>query len=261
MSDKSPVSYEVKKGIARITIDRPDAMNAINMSVLDGLSAALDRAGTSADVKGVIITGAGTKAFSAGADISAFHKASPGEIRSLARRAVAVFGKASIIGTPTVAAINGYALGGGLELAEACMLRVAVKGALLGHPEVRVGAVAAWGGTTRLPRLVGMGKAAELLLTGNTVTADEALSMGLVNRVANPDSLMDEAEALLREITERAPLAVQYTWEAMRRGMDVTLEQALETGIDFFGLAAGTEDFREGTGAFLEKRPPDFKGK
>ncbi|MCK4910879.1 MAG: enoyl-CoA hydratase/isomerase family protein [Thermodesulfovibrionales bacterium] len=261
MSDSGPVSFEIKDGIAIITLNRPDAMNAINMSVLDGLSAALDSAGTNAKVRGIIITGAGEKAFSAGADISVFHKASPEEIKALSRRAVAVFGKASSIGTPTVAAINGYALGGGLELAESCMLRVAVEGARLGHPEVRIGAVAAWGGTTRLPRLVGLGRAAEMLLTGGTVTAEEALRMGLVNRVATGGKLMEESEALLREVMECSPLAVSYTWEAMRRGMDVTLEQALETGVDFFGLAAGTDDFREGTGAFLKKRKPSYKGR
>ena len=261
MSEKAAVGFEVRDGIALITLDRPDALNAFDMGMLDGLSSALDRAGRSSKVKGIIITGAGEKAFSAGADISVFHKASPAEIKALARRAVTVFGKASTIGTPTVAAINGYALGGGLELAESCMLRVAVGGALLGHPEVRIGAVAAWGGTTRLPRIVGMGRAAELLLTGKTVTAEEALRMGLVNRVTTAESLMEEAEALLREVMECSPLAVTYTWEAMRRGMDVTLEQALETGVDFFGLAAGTDDFREGTGAFLKKRRPSYKGR
>ena len=254
MSDNAPVSFEINGDIAIITLDRPDAMNAINMSVLDGLAAALGRAGTTSEVRGVIITGAGEKAFSAGADISVFHKASPEEIKALSRKAVNVFGKASSMGIPTVAAINGYALGGGLELAESCMLRVAVDGALLGHPEVRIGAVAAWGGTSRLPRLVGMGRAAEMLLTGRTVTAQEALSMGLVNRVTTGGKLMEEAGALLGEVMECSPLAVSYTWEAMRRGMDVTLEQALETGVDFFGLAAGSEDFREGTGAFLNKK-------
>ncbi len=261
MPEKDVVRFEVSDGIALITLNRPDALNAIDMNMLDGLSAALDRAGRSAEVGGIIITGAGKKAFSAGADISVFHKASPEEIKALARKALTVFGKASTIGTPTVAAINGYALGGGLELAESCMLRVAVEGALFGHPEVRIGAVAAWGGTTRLPRIVGMGRAAELLLTGATVTAGEALQMGLINRVAKAETLLEEAEVLLRKVMACSPLAVSYTWEAMRRGMDVTLEQALETGVDFFGLAAGTDDFREGTGAFLDKRKPDYKGK
>jgi enoyl-CoA hydratase len=261
MSEETAVKYVVLDGVALITLNRPDSLNCINKSVLDGLSAAFDKAGKSADVKGVIVTGAGEKAFCAGADISVFNKASPDEIRALARRAVAVFGKASTIGKPSVAAINGYALGGGLELAESCMLRVAVDGAMLGHPEVKIGAVAAWGGTSRLPRLVGIGRAAELLLTGKTISAKEAYAMGLVNKVCTPSDLLADARALLKEVTSQSPLAVQYTWEAMRTAMDVSLEQALESGIDFFGLAAGTEDFREGTGAFLEKRSPNFKGK
>jgi enoyl-CoA hydratase len=257
----SQVLYEVRGDVAVITIDRPGAINAINRDVLDGLSSALDTAGTDPEVRGAVITGSGEKAFSAGADIELLSQAGPDGVRALAMRAVAVFRKAASIGKPTVAAINGYALGGGLELAEACMFRVAVEGALMGHPEVKIGAVAAWGGTSRLPRLVGLGRAAELLLTGRSVTAEEALQMGLVHRVVPRDSLMEEAVALLKEVSSHSPMAERYTWEAMQRGMDVTLEEALGLGAEYFGLAAETEDFQEGTDAFLKKRRAEFRGR
>ena len=256
-----PVLYEERESTALITLNRPEAMNAINMEVLDGLSTALGKAGRSKTVKSVIITGAGSRAFSAGADIALLNQASPEEVRALAHRAVSVFKKASSLGKPTLAAMNGFALGGGLELAEACNFRMAVEDAVLGHPEVKIGAVAAWGGTARLPRLVGLGRAAELLLTGRTISAAEALDIGLVHRVVQKDRLMQEAETLLEEVVSQAPLAVSYTWEAMRRGMDATIDEALEIGVDFFGLAAGTEDFRKGTSAFLEKKSPKFEGR
>lgn len=256
-----PVLYESGDGTAVITINRPEAMNAINRDVLDGLSEAFDRAGADPEVSGLVITGSGEKAFSAGADIAMLGQAGPEGVRELARRAVAVFGKASSLGKPTLAAINGYALGGGLELAESCMFRVAVEGAQMGHPEVRIGAVAGWGGTSRLPRLVGLGCAAEMLLTGMSVSADDALRIGLVHRVVQRGSLMKEAVALLNEAASRSPMAVSYTWEAMLRGMDLPLEDALRLGTENFGLAAGTDDFREGTDAFINKRRPEFRGR
>ena len=160
-----------------------------------------------------------------------------------------------------VAAINGYALGGGLELAEACMLRVAVRDARLGHPEVRIGAIAGFGGTTRLPRLIGKGRAAELLLTGRLVTAEEALRTGLVNRVVEPENLLSETENIVLETLSQAPVAVRMTWEAIHRGLNLTLEESTLLGADYFGLVASTEDFREGTKSFLEKTNPSFRGR
>jgi len=255
------ILYEVASGIATITLNRPEAMNSINMELLDKLSLALDNAGRDAEVRGILITGSGERAFSAGADIKLLSQSSPEEIRALAGRAVAVFKKATALGKPTLAAINGFAFGGGLELAEACNFRVAVEGSMMGHPEVRIGAVAAWGGTARLPRLVGLSRATELLLTGRNIQASEALQIGLVHMVTSREDHLKESCALLKEVFTQAPLAVSYTWEAIRRGMDSSLEEALEIGVDFFGLAASTEDFREGTDAFINKRNPKFIGR
>jgi enoyl-CoA hydratase len=209
----------------------------------------------------VIITGAGEKAFSAGADIAFLARASAHEVRDFARLAVHINHKIETLGKVVVAAINGYALGGGLELAEACTLRVAALHATMGHPEVRIGAIAGFGGTTRLPRLIGKGRAAELLLTGNLLTAEEALHLGLVNRAVAPGSLLAEAGSLVREILSRSASAVRMTWEAVHRGLNLTSEESALLGADYFGLAAATEDFRTGTRAFLEKTAPSFSGR
>lgn len=250
-----------KKGLAYLTLNRPEVLNTINREMLERLGRLLASLKADASVRGVIITGAGARAFSAGADIAFFSSADPLQVRDRAYLAVETYSRLEHLGKPVIAAVNGYALGGGLELAEACTLRVAVKAARLGHPEVRIGAVAGWGGTTRLPRLIGKGRAADLLLTGRMISAEEAFSMGLVNRVVEPDDLIKESEALLLEILSQAPLAVQMTWKAMSRGLDLPLEESTSLGADYFGLIAATEDFKEGTGAFLTKRKPVFKGK
>ena len=165
------------------------------------------------------------------------------------------------LGKISIALINGFALGGGLELAESCMLRVAVDSAKLGHPEVKIGAVAGWGGTTRLPRLIGKSRAAELLLTGRMITADEALQLGLLNRVTTPENLQKTGNDLLQEILQNAPAAVNLTWEAIHRGLDVSIDESTRLGADYFGLAASTDDFRIGTKAFLQKQTAIFPGK
>jgi enoyl-CoA hydratase len=255
------VQYHQENGIARIVLNRPEALNAIDGDLLRRLSSILDEAQSDAAVHAVIVTGAGDRAFSAGADIRFLSQASPLEVRELARMAVRVNHQIETLGKVVVAAMNGFALGGGLELAEACTLRVAVQHARLGHPEVRIGAVAGFGGTTRLPRLVGKGRAAELLLTGRLATAAEALQIGLVNRVVEPDLLLSEAESLLREILSQSPIAVRLTWEAIHRGLNLTLEESALLGADYFGLVASTEDFRVGTRAFLEKTPASYRGR
>jgi len=255
------VLFKKKSGIAYLVLNRPDLLNTISKEMLERLRHLLASMQTDDTVRAVIITGAGEKAFSAGADIGFFSKASPLEVRTRAQLAIETFSRIENLGKPVIAAINGYALGGGLELAEACTLRVAVSTAKLGHPEVRIGAVAGWGGTTRLPRLIGKGRAAELLLTGRMISAEEALNMGLLNRVAESEDLMKETEALLQEILSQAPLAVKMTWESMHRGLDMPLDESLRLGADYFGLVAATEDFKEGTGAFIKKKKPRFRGR
>ncbi len=255
------VEYRKRRGVALLTLNRPDVLNTINREMLEQLGHTLETVKMDDKVRAVIITGAGDRAFSAGADIGFFTGASPFAVRDLARLAVSVYHGIEHLGKVVVAAINGYALGGGLELAEACTVRIAAHGARLGHPEVRIGAVAGWGGTTRLPRLVGKGRAAELLLTGRMITAEEALHMGLLNRVAVPEKLLQEADAFLEEILAQAPLAVKMTWEALHRGLDMSIDESARLGADYFGLVASTGDFREGTRSFIKKKKPLFRGR
>jgi len=258
---KDVMFSQKESGIGLITLNRPQVLNALNIDVLQQLTSILDKIKTDDAVSAVIITGAGEKAFSAGADIKFLNEATPLQIRELAQLAVSVNNRIETLGKVVIAAINGYAFGGGLELAEACMLRVSASHARMGHPEVRIGAIAGWGGTTRLPRLIGKGRAAELLLTGKQVSADEAQRIGLVNKVVEAGRLLEEAENLILEILAQSPLSVKMTWEALHRGLNLTLEESALLGADYFGLIASTEDFREGTRAFLEKTDPSYKGR
>ncbi|MNS69986.1 putative enoyl-CoA hydratase [compost metagenome] len=255
------VLYQECDGLARITLHRPEARNALDLTLLEQLSKRLDQARDNSAIRAVIITGSGDRAFSAGADIAYLHQATPLEVREFARLAVHVNHQVETLGKLVVAAIRGFALGGGLELAEACMLRVASHDATLGHPEVRIGAVAGFGGTTRLPRLVGRGRAADLLLTGRLVGAEEALEIGLVQRVVEPEAVLAEAENVARTILENSPIAVSLTWEALHRGLDLSMEASAALGADMFGLVASTADFREGTRAFLSKARPSYAGR
>jgi len=236
-------------------------LNAISKALLLELKKTLEEIQCDPEIEAVVITGAGDTAFSAGADIEYLHQASPLQVRELAQLAVSVTHLIENLGKISIALINGFALGGGLELAEACMLRIAVSSAKLGHPEVKLGAVAGWGGTTRLPRLIGKSRAAEMLLTGKMINANEALQAGLVNRVTAPENLFNEGEKLLEEILSNAPIAVNFTWEAIHRGLDLPIDESAKLGTDYFGLVASTEDFRNGTQAFLQKESPVFKGK
>lgn len=260
MQTADHVLYEERNGIAVITLNRPDALNAISVDVLHRLGKLLDSARENDAVRAAILTGAGS-AFSAGADIRYLSQATPMEVRAFAHLAVRITNRIEALGKPVVAALNGVTLGGGLELAEACMIRIAACHAKLGHPEVRIGAVAGFGGTTRLPRLVGKGRAAEMLLRGRAVDAEEALRIGLVQAVAEPSDLMQEAEAVVRDILDQSPGAVRLTWEAMHHGLNMTLEESAKLGADYFGLVAATEDFRTGTKAFIEKTPPVYRGR
>ncbi len=258
---ESVLAVDRKQDIVYLTLNRPQVLNALSSELLLALSNELDRIKRDSAIKGIFLIGSGGKAFSAGADIEFLNSASPIKVRELAELAISVNSQIENLGKISIALINGFALGGGLELAESCMLRIAVSSAKLGHPEVRIGAVAGWGGTTRLPRLIGKGRSAELLLTGRMISAEKALEMGLVNLVVDNDKLQSEGEKLMQEILDNASISVNFTWEAIHRGLNLPLEESAKLGADYFGLVASTEDFKEGTNAFLNKKKPSYKGR
>ena len=246
--------------IAVLTINRPQVLNALNSATIDELRRAVLELKHDRTVGCVIITGAGEKAFVAGADINELAVQRPVQGKEHALRGQHVFDLIENMGKPVVAAINGYALGGGCELALACTLRIAADTARLGQPEVNLGIIPGYGGTQRLSRLVGKGIALELLLSGRHVMADEALQIGLVNRVVAAADLMAAAKALAAELVAKPPIAVQYIIEAVNRGLEVSFDKGQFLEATLFGLVASTDDMREGTAAFLEKRKADFKG-
>ena len=251
---------EIRDAVATVTINRPDKLNALNAEVIAELGDAAARIEKDPAVRGAILTGAGAKAFVAGADIAeiAGQGAVDGKARALEGQRV--FRSLERCGKPVIAAVNGFALGGGCELAMACHLRVASEQARFGQPEVKLGIAPGYGGTVRLPRLVGKGRALELLLTGQMIDAQEAYRIGLVNRVVGADRLLAESEQLLRSILENGPLAVGACLEAVDAGLDVGMDEALLLEANLFGLLSGTADMREGTAAFLAKRKPAFQG-
>src|SRR5688500_455179 len=244
-----------------ITINRPPVLNALNSQTADELRRAILDLKRDAAIRAVIITGAGEKSFVAGADINELAVQRPVEGKEHARQGQHVFDLIENLGKPVIAAINGFALGGGCELAMACTLRIAASTARLGQPEINLGIIPGYGGTQRLARLVGKGVALELLLTGRHVTAAEALQTGLVNRVVPAGSLLSDAKGLAAELATKAPVAAQYIIEAVHRGLEVAFDKAQFLEAALCGLVASTDDMREGTKAFLEKRKPDFKGK
>lgn len=253
--------FEVRDGVATVTVNRPDKLNALNDAVIADLDRAIAQVESDEAIRGVILTGAGPKAFVAGADIAELSTQTQFTGKARAMRGQAVFRRLERCGKPVVAAVNGFALGGGCELAMACHLRVASEGAKFGQPEVKLGIGPGYAGTVRLPRLVGKGRALDLLLTARMVGAEEALQMGLVNRVVPADQLMKESEALLRTILANGPLAVRLCIEAVDAGLEMSLEEAQLLEANHFGLLASTEDMREGMAAFLEKRAASFRGR
>ena len=255
------LTFTVANRIARVTIDRPDKLNALDATVIGELGEAARQIFGDAAIGGAILTGSGTKAFVAGADISelAGQGAMEGRERSLAGQRV--FRSLEQCGKPVIAAVNGFALGGGCELAMACHIRVASENAKFGQPEVKLGIGPGYGGSVRLPRLVGKGRALELLLTGTMIDANEAFRIGLVNRVVPADRLIAESETLLRTILDNGPLAVRACLELVDAGGDMTIDEALLLEANYFGLLSATSDMREGTRAFLEKRKATFEGK
>lgn len=249
------------EGIALVTVDRPKALNALNADVLDELRDAVVELAQAPEVFVLIITGAGDKAFVAGADIAEMAEYGPLEARDFSHLGQDTFATIESCPKPVIAAVNGFALGGGLELAMACHLRVASDNAKLGLPEVTLGLVPGFGGTQRLTRLCGPGVAREWILTGDAYPADEALRVGLVNRVVAQKDLLATARELAQKIAARGPLAVQTALELIRTGLEVGQSQGEAAEADNFGLIFATEDMREGTQAFLDKRKPDFQGR
>jgi len=246
--------------LTRITLNRPAKLNALNAALLAELETALAGLRDDAEVRVIILTGAGERAFAAGADIAELSRLTPIAARDYGTRGQALFRQMELYPKPLLAAINGYALGGGLELALACTLRVASDTAQLGQPEVKLGLLPGYGASQRLPRLVGSGPALEMLLTGEPISAPAALRLGLVNRVVAPGDLLSTTEALAAKIAANGPLAVRLCLEAVRRGAGMSLDEGLAFESSLFALACASEDMQEGTAAFLAKRPPQFKG-
>lgn len=253
--------YEKKDGIAYVTLNRPKVLNALNRKTVEELQDALIDARGDDSVRVLILTGAGEKSFVAGADIGELSQQTPVSGRETSLFGQGVFHLLETMGKPSICAINGFALGGGCELALACTIRIASKTAKLGQPEVKLGIIPGYGGSQRLARLCGKGVAQELCLTGEMIGAEEALRIGLVNHIYEPAELLPAAEAMAKKIIANGPLAVKYTMEAIERGMEMGQEEGLFLEATLFGLVCTTEDMREGTKAFLEKRPGQFKGK
>src|SRR6202161_4510522 len=253
--------FEVSDKIARVTFNRPNVLNALNRKTMDELGDCLKKVRADDDIRVLILTGAGEKAFVAGADINELSQQTPVNGREFTLYGQEIFHRLETLGKPVIAAINGFALGGGCELALACTLRVAGRNAKLGQPEVKLGIIPGYGGTQRLPRLCGKGVAHELILTGEMISADEALRIGLVNRVVDSAELLSAAESIAKKIIANAPVAVKYAMEAIEHGMEMPQEGGLFLEATLFCLCCCTEHLREGTRAFIEKRPAKFQGR
>jgi enoyl-CoA hydratase len=259
--DYANLLYEVTDGIALVTVNRPEKLNPLNRETVDALGECFRDIVGDESVKAAILTGAGEKAFVAGADINHLTDLTALTGREWGLHGQRVFSQIENSPKPVIAAINGYALGGGLELAMSCHIRIAAGHAKLGQPEVKLGIVPGYGGTQRLPRLVGKGRALEIILTGDPITADEALRIGLVNRVVPAAELIPAAREIAGRIIRNGPAAVALCIDVVNRGLEMPFEEALAFEATQFGVSCATEDIREGTRAFLEKRRPDFKGR
>jgi enoyl-CoA hydratase len=255
------VVYEKQEGLAYVTVNRPKVLNALNTPTWKDLRTAFEDARDDSAIRGVILTGAGDKAFIAGADISELAHVSAVEAEKSSRFGQEVLDLIENLGKPVIAAINGFALGGGCETAMACTIRIAAEHAKFGQPEVKLGLIPGGGGTQRLPRLIGKGRALQLILSGGIISAQEAHRIGLVNEVVAASGLIPRAEAILNEIATNAPLAVKFALDATNKGMETSQSEGLALEASYFGLCAGTEDKKEGTSAFLEKRAPQFHGR
>jgi enoyl-CoA hydratase len=255
------ILFEKKNSIAYITINRPKVLNALNMATMEELRAAFHDIKSDTGIRVVIMTGSGEKAFIAGADIGELSQHDPVTAKAYTHRGQSVLNLIENLGKPVIACINGFALGGGCEIAMACTMRLASENAKLGQPEVKLGLIPGYGGTQRLPRLVGKGVAMQLVLTGDLISAQEGHRIGLINEVVAAAELIPRAEAIAQKVIANGPLAVQYSIEAINKGMEMTVSEGLFLEATLFGVICATEDKKEGTTAFLEKRQARFKGK
>jgi enoyl-CoA hydratase/carnithine racemase len=255
------ILYEKKGPIVYVTLNRPKVLNALNQAVFAELKAAFEDARDDSSVRGVILTGSGDKAFVAGADIAEMSSLTASQMQESTRRSQGVTELLENLGKPVIAAVNGFALGGGCELAMACTIRIAAENAKFGQPEVKIGIMPGAGGTQRLPRLVGKGRALQLILSGEIINAQEAYRIGLVNEVVPLTNLIARAEAILNQINSNAPLGVKFSIDAVNKGLDGSVSEGLLIEASLFGICGGSEDKKEGTSAFLEKRAPKFQGR
>jgi enoyl-CoA hydratase len=255
------VLYEKKGPIAYVTINRPKVLNALNAKTISELRSAFEDARDDSEVCGVVFTGTGDKSFAAGADISEMAGDTPLTAEQKTRSGQALTELIENLGKPVIAAVNGFALGGGCELSMASTIRIAAETAKFGQPEVKIGIMPGYGGTQRLPRLVGKGRALQLILSGEIIDAQEAHRIGLVNEVVPGASLLARAEAILNQFISNAPVGVKYSIEAVNKGLDTSLSEGLLLEASLFAICAGTEDKKEGTSAFLAKRAPKFQGR
>jgi enoyl-CoA hydratase len=260
MNEYTNLLYEKRAAIATITINRPKALNALSQATLTEIETAVRRAGDDPTVRGVVLTGSGDKAFAAGADIKEFASVTVPQAEALTRAGQAVLDRIENLGKPVIAAVNGLALGGGCEIAMACTMRISVAHAAFGQPEVKLGLTPGFGGTQRLPRLVGRGRALQMILTGETIDAHEAYRIGLVNEVVAPEKLMVRVEEILATIAGNAPLATRYAMEAVNRGSQIGLAGGLALEGAYFAICSASDDMKDGVAAFLERRAPVFKG-
>ncbi len=263
MSDAATLDnllYEKRDGIAYVTLNRPKVLNALNTLTWMDLRTTFEDAKADASVRGVILTGAGDKAFIAGADISELAHLDAYEAEESSRLGQLVLDLIEGLGKPVVAAINGFALGGGCATAMACTIRIAAENAKFGQPEVKLGLLPGGGGTQRLPRLVGKGRALQLILTGETISAQEAYRIGLVNEIVPMANLIGRCETIVKQIAANAPIAIKFSMEAANKGLETSQAEGLALEASYFGICASTQDKKEGTSAFLEKRTPRFQG-
>jgi len=255
------VVYEKKGPIAYVTLNRPKVLNALNNATINELRTAFEDVRDDSAIRGVILTGAGDKAFAAGADIAEIANNTVVEAEAATRRGQALTDLIENLGKPVIAAVNGFALGGGCEMAMACAMRIAAESAKFGQPEVKLGVMPGYGGTQRMPRLIGRGQALKLILSGEIIDAAEAYRIGLVDELVPAAQLIERAETVLKKIIANAPLSVKYALEAVNKGLETSVAEGLLIEASLFAVCASTDDKKEGTSAFLEKRVPKFQGK